>query len=148
MPFNTNNVDLTVNANSLYGLNSLLTTLPANQAEDLFGSDADLRGIYKNVTNLLYYGINSGIVLKRIDLVLTYYPSEFDFYWFVSRNVHLLRSTKINTGSLPYPEMDYALSVLEEVMLNKGIQQILSLAHYTDNNSSIYWEGFLGNYAN
>jgi len=120
MPFNTNNVDLTVNANSLFGINNLLTTLPFEEASALF--DDDLRGIYLNATNLLEYGISSGLVLSRPDLVLTYYPSVYDFFWFVSRNIHMLRTIKANNGSLPFPELEVNLETLEKVMLNEGTE--------------------------
>jgi len=118
MPFHTNNVDLTVNANSLFGLNHvLLAEGKIDEAQNLF--DQDLRGIYVNVTNLLAFGISSGIVLNRTDLALTYYPSEYDFYWFVARNVHLLRSAKeANNGNLPFEEMEYALETLNGAMAN------------------------------
>ncbi|KAL4426332.1 hypothetical protein ABPG74_011484 [Tetrahymena malaccensis] len=145
-PFHTNNVDLTVNANSLFGLNSLLTTLSKEEAENLFSNDLDLKGLHRNVTNLLAYGIQSGIVLSRPDLALTYYPSEYDFYWFVARNVHLLRTAKQN-NKLFFDELEYCLSTLEDSLLNIGIQQLIDQSQ-TDDQGNVFWEGFLGNYAN
>lgn len=149
MPFNTNNVDMTVNANSLFGLNSLLTTLPIDEANNLF--DEGLKGIYKNVTSLLSYGISSGIVLERPDLALTYYPSEYDFYWFVGRNIHLLANAKLasKNNTLPFPELEECLKTLSSIMTKVGFNQLLNLAKSDGTaNNRIYWEGFLGNYGN
>lgn len=48
----------------------------------------------RNVTNLLAWAIESNIINIRTDLALTYYPSVYDFYWFVARNVFLLNNNK------------------------------------------------------
>lgn len=108
----------------------------------------ELRGMHLNTTHLLEYGIRSGIVMNRTDLALTYYPSEFDFFWFVARNVHLLRSHKLAKGSLPFSELELCLSTLQSAMEEQGVQQLLSVAHSTEFGTQIYWEGFMGNYAN
>ncbi|XP_056012965.1 uncharacterized protein LOC125647004 isoform X2 [Ostrea edulis] len=81
MPFNVNNVDITVAANAIYGLtNGILTGLvPMSVMED-----PDIQQIYLNTSALIAYEINTNLT-DRKDLALTYYPSEFEFYWFVSR---------------------------------------------------------------
>ena len=89
-PLNINNVDMTVNANCLYGLNTFLMNFDNNITDSLF--DDELKQLYLNVTNFVIYGIESGIILKRPDLALTYYPSKFNFYWFVSRNYNYLKN--------------------------------------------------------
>lgn len=88
MPFGTNNVDVTVNANSLLGLNSLLITMPDVETEVFF--DDEIKGMMLNVTNLLIWAIETNIVNIRPDLALTYYPSIYNFYWFVARNAKYL----------------------------------------------------------
>ncbi|KAL4433134.1 hypothetical protein ABPG74_010829 [Tetrahymena malaccensis] len=146
-PFHTNNVDLTVNANAIFGLNSVLSTIPKEEADELFLQDEDLRTLYRNSTMLLEYGIESRIVLDRVDLALTYYPSEYNFYYYVARNVHFLRFVKErNNGTLPYSDMEFCFQTLQSAMLGKGLDQLLELAHESD--SEVYWESFLGNYAN
>ena len=40
----------------------------------------------RDITDLLVYVIQDAI-LRRPDLILLYYPSIYDFYWFVARNV-------------------------------------------------------------
>lgn len=144
MPFHTNNVDLTVNANSLFGLNSLLITLPEAEARKLF--DAELRDLHKNVTSLLIYGIESGIVQNRPDLALVYYPSNYDFYWFVTRNIHALRTAKLE-GRIHFKELEECLEKLEITMMKEGVEQLMNLSD-RKTKGLISWEGFLGNFAN
>lgn len=45
-----------------------------------------------NSTNLLKWAIDNEIVLTRPDLSLTYYPSVYDFYWFVARLYNFLKN--------------------------------------------------------
>ena len=49
MPFNTNNVDLTVNANALFGVSQFL--LYHQDADKIF--DSDMRKMYQDITKLL-----------------------------------------------------------------------------------------------
>ena len=56
-----------------------------------------------DTTDFIKWGIESGIVLRRPDLSLTYYPSVFDFYWFVARNLAYLKG--IEDESLRFPEL-------------------------------------------
>jgi hypothetical protein len=43
----------------------------------------------RDVSDLLVYAIDQGVD-RRPDLILMYYPSKYDFYWFVARIVGLL----------------------------------------------------------
>ena len=49
-----------------------------------------MKDLYKSMADLVVWSIESGEILLRPDLAMTYYPSDYDFYWFVARTVHLL----------------------------------------------------------
>jgi hypothetical protein len=93
MPFNTNNVDLSVNANSLFGLSLFLQNYDRGEVEKIF--DSELRKMFSDVCSFLKWGIVSEIILRRPDLSLTYYPSVPDFYWFVARLYNFLKNEKV-----------------------------------------------------
>ncbi len=48
-----------------------------------------------DTTDLLDFVIRQ-VIEVRPDLILMYYPSQYDFYWFVSRIVSLLNRMKNN----------------------------------------------------
>ena len=50
----------------------------------------DLKQMVHDTVDLIEYVIET-LANKRLDLVLVYYPSKYDFYWFVSRTVSLLK---------------------------------------------------------
>jgi hypothetical protein len=43
----------------------------------------------RDIADLLVYVIEDAIS-RRPDLILMYYPSKYDFYWFVGRTLGLL----------------------------------------------------------
>ena len=94
MPIGVNNVDLSVTANTLFGITSLLLQVDLETAAEYF--DEEIAQIYSDSTDLLVYAINAGYIQNRPDLALTYYPSEYDFYWFVARTYMLLKKNKDN----------------------------------------------------
>ena len=86
IPIYLNNIDLSVNANIMYGLNNFL--LFHEDASKVF--DEELKMMYVNTTNVMVDCILSNYTESRPDLTLLYYPSTYDFYWFIARNIHLL----------------------------------------------------------
>lgn len=82
MPFDLNNVDASVNANFLFGL--------IFQMRNGYKPEVETRVMIRDVTDLLVYTIQDAIE-RRPDLILMYYPSKYDFYWFVARIVALLQ---------------------------------------------------------
>jgi len=62
MPFHTNNIDLTVNANSLFGLTQFMLTYPNTTYADEIIFDSDIKQLYTNVTSLLVWAIESDII--------------------------------------------------------------------------------------
>lgn len=82
MPFYVNNVDASVNSNFLFGL------LYQIKSKTVI-LNPELRQMMRDISDLLVYVISEAVD-KRPDLILMYYPSKYDFYWFVARIVCLL----------------------------------------------------------
>ncbi len=97
MPFETNNVDATVSANFLFGLTFQIMSDSIKPSE----LPSDLKLMIHNTVDLIEYVIDT-VSKGRLDLILVYYPSKYDFYWFVARIVNLLKRN-LNT-KLQNPE--------------------------------------------
>ena len=93
MPFKVNNVDATVAANFLFGLcyQLIMKEVVLNP---------DLEQMMLDTTDLLVFTVTE-MLKERPTLILVYYPSKFDFYWFVSRIVHLLKRHPNSEDPLP-----------------------------------------------
>jgi hypothetical protein len=109
MPFSNNNVDASVCANVLFGISYLVLN---NELE--LSRVPELENLVKDTADLLVYVVENKISL-RPDLALVYYPSKYDFFWFVSRIVNLYK----RQPSLPKPFDDIYKKLLK-VMKGKG----------------------------
>ena len=134
MPFDVNNVDLTVSVNVLYGLTAAVLS-DMQDPNSWFDDEAQM--IYLNTTSLVMYEISNNFS-SRPDLALTYYPSVFNFYWFTSRILNLLNSH----DQLPYPVMQTVKRRMSSTMRGAGTNDILRRA--TRHNDFIYFDDFLG----
>eukprot|EP01116_Phalansterium_solitarium_P022581 TRINITY_DN7514_c0_g1_i2.p1 TRINITY_DN7514_c0_g1~~TRINITY_DN7514_c0_g1_i2.p1 ORF type:complete len:640 (+),score=224.14 TRINITY_DN7514_c0_g1_i2:132-2051(+) len=140
MPFNTDNVDLCVVANFLYGSShAVVQGLNNGRARAFFESNTEFQNLYLSAAKLLSWGIMSGTVAARPDISLLYYPSLYDFMWMVSRTAFLLNQ---NAASLP-PQMSQALQLLGDAMQSAGTAKLLELAQ-SDAKHGTYWDDFLG----
>jgi hypothetical protein len=74
MDFNLNNVDVTVVANSVYGITSG-SIFNVNGFGDLFLNDKDLVSIYLNSTKFISWAFSTNFS-SRPDLAQIYYPSK------------------------------------------------------------------------
>ena len=83
MPFKSNNVDASVCANFLFGLAHQVIAGEVQLTDEL-------KQMMLDTTDLIQFTINK-IINKRPSLILVYYPSKYDFYWFVARLVNLLK---------------------------------------------------------
>ena len=135
MPFNVNNVDLTVSVNVLYGLTAAVLS---DMEDPKSWFDDEVQMIYLNTTSLVMYEISNNFS-SRPDLALTYYPSVFNFYWFTSRVLNLLNSY----DQLPYPVMQTVRESMTTTLRGVGTEDILRRA--TRHGNSIYFDDFLGN---
>jgi hypothetical protein len=88
MPFNLNNVDVTVAANSIYGITSA-SLFNLNNFGDLFVQTPELIQTYLNSTRFITWAIHSNFS-GRPDLAQVYYPSTYNFLWYASRTLFLL----------------------------------------------------------
>ena len=77
----------------------------------------------RDITDLLVYVLNDAID-RRPDLILMYYPSKYDFYWFVARILGLLERMPRNDE-----ELQYAYEQLSTVMREKATERILKEKH-------------------
>lgn len=138
MPFRTNNVDASVCANFLFGICYQIL------AEEIsLESKPELLQMTLNTVELLEFTVEE-ILQKRPTLMLVYYPSKYDFYWFIARIVHLL---KRNSDHLPEP-LGEIKERLEKLMKGLGTEQILKSAKIEPgvDLDRVYWVEFLGNY--
>lgn len=134
MPFSVNNVDATVNANFLFGL---IYQILSGEIEL---KDDELKQMMFNSVEFLQFTIKQ-LITKRPDLILVYYPSRYDFYWFVARNVQLLKRYH---ERLP-EDLISIQNRLESLMKDIAIPRILKEVKKEKDNW--YWTEFLGNFA-
>ncbi|KAK3776415.1 hypothetical protein RRG08_023768 [Elysia crispata] len=139
MPFNINNVDVTVAADVVFGLTSaVLSGLLDKSALD----DKELAQIYLNTSSLLAYEMANNLT-SRPDLALTYYPSVLESYWFVAKTVSVME-TALKSGPLPSPIMKEVYTMLKDVCLGAITKDILSKAQY-EFEEKYFFDDFLGN---
>ena len=134
MPFNIDNVDLTVSVNVLYGLTAAVLS---DMEDPKSWFDDEVQAIYLNTTSLVMYEISNNFS-SRPDLALTYYPSVFNFYWFTSRVLNLLNSY----DQLPYPVMQTVKEYMTTTLHGVGTEDILRRA--TRQDQYVYFDDFLG----
>ena len=80
---------------------------------------------------------------KRLDLVLVYYPSKFDSYWFVSRTVSLLkRYSNSKLLNEEYSDFRMVYERLQKLMKEHGTKNVLKdkkEEQSKNGESVIYW---------
>jgi len=155
MPFNVNNVDLSVCANTIYGISRLYLSRCNNsgynnnniKSEDRskdscswFENDKLLQQTLLDSSRLLSWALDSGRITERPDLALLYYPAIYDFYWFVSRTVSLVNN--YNSSSALHPVLDTVGRLLTLAMRKSGTKQLLSLGG--KEGDLAFWDDFLG----
>eukprot|EP00742_Colponemidia_sp_Colp-10_P006691 GILJ01007172.1.p1 GENE.GILJ01007172.1~~GILJ01007172.1.p1 ORF type:complete len:666 (+),score=82.46 GILJ01007172.1:34-2031(+) len=142
MPFNVNNVDASVVANNLFGIVSALLLEHTGAPVEWF--DDDMNQIVADSAKLLAWILNTNALANRPDLVLLYYPSAFDFYFFVARLCHLLRFPPVYVdGDTAFQRVARSLiDILHDPLKVHGTQQLLSRAIVDD--SFAYWDDIIG----
>ena len=96
MPFNVNNVDASVVANTIQGITRTLLYAPPGSTTWF---DEEIQQIYTHSVDLVAWVINQRLLDERPDIVLLYYMGNYNFYWFVSRTVYLLNSVEQTLSS-------------------------------------------------
>ena len=142
MPFNTNNIDLTVSSNVVYGLTAAVL---GGMGDPKQWFDEDVQMIYENTTDLLAWGIERNFS-SRPDIALTYYPSVYNFYWFTARTLNLIQSYMASHhGSLPFPVLGTVKDRLLDVMKNTVSPKVVKMATPDQQNATVYFDDFMGN---
>eukprot|EP01015_Nassula_variabilis_P018703 TRINITY_DN3078_c0_g1_i1.p1 TRINITY_DN3078_c0_g1~~TRINITY_DN3078_c0_g1_i1.p1 ORF type:complete len:315 (-),score=55.91 TRINITY_DN3078_c0_g1_i1:95-1039(-) len=134
VPFHTNNVDLSVNANVLFGLTLHFLNVDRGDRQKF----DIVKDLYVDIAKFLKWAVERGVAFERPDLSLVYYPSKFDFYWFLARSYAALKAEK----DLPFPEMEEVFEILSQLLTTTATNQILE-----EQGNEGYWQEFLGNYA-
>ncbi len=98
MPFNVNNVDVTVSANAIFGMTSASVD-NINNFGTLFMKSEDMQQIYLNTTRFISWAIESNFS-SRPDLAQVYYPSKYNFLWYTSRTLFFLENEFQNYENL------------------------------------------------
>lgn len=139
IPGSMNNVDITVSANVLYGItNAILSGLVTAEVLE----DKEIQQIYLNTSTMIAFQINTNFS-SRPDLALTYYPSEFEFYWFVARTYSQLKRRESMEG-LPHWAMRSVLEELKDVLKGNMTTRTLNKNPQSEGPDMIFYDDFLG----
>ncbi|PVD26733.1 hypothetical protein C0Q70_14411 [Pomacea canaliculata] len=137
MPFEINNVDVTVSANVVNGLTTAVLSglLPADSLDEPL-----LKQVYVNTTAMIVAQISDHLQ-ERPDLELTYYPSAFEFYWFVARTLSVMETAMLNR-TLP-PAMQEVYPLLKAALETSMTQDVIAKAQQ-EGEEMIFFDDFLG----
>jgi hypothetical protein len=139
MPFNLNNVDLAVCANTVAGIvNAVLEEV--SEPEKWF--DDDLKNLLLNTSSIISHVIDSGLITQRPDIIILYYPSLFTFYWFVGRTVFSIENA-LQAGKTVPAELKLVHDMLSNSLKSAATEDILSKVHHSG--FGVYFDDFLGN---
>jgi hypothetical protein len=97
MPFNLNNIDVTVGANVLYGITSAII-YDLFDFKDYFNQDMQV--LYLSTGSLISWSIKNSMK-NRPDLAQVYYPSNYNFLWYGSRSLFLLELVRQQNQIIP-----------------------------------------------
>jgi len=131
-----NNLDLSVQANAVYGIVSAVI-------ENLDGSrwfDFETQDLAYDAVDLMTWAIRNGNLLTRPDLALLYYPPIYSFYWFTSRTLRILNERQ---DKLPFSILEDIREKLDDALKNYATNQILNLAKKQADFT--FFDDFLGN---
>lgn len=137
-PFNVNNIDLSVLTNFLFGISS--HAIHRNDFE--LNNHPMIQQMMLNASEIIRCALMNDIEMDRPDLSLVYYPSVYDFYWFISRTSFLLRNSKYSNSVLSTISNSLYKSLTTYVT-----PKIIKLAQSTENGKNeFYWDDFLGDF--
>ncbi|XP_022091387.1 uncharacterized protein LOC110979682 isoform X2 [Acanthaster planci] len=99
--------------------------------------------VYENTTSFIEWVIDSGTVTSRPDLALTYYPSRYNFYWFVARTRFLIANRLAGRALPPFPSLRFVYEHLNRALQSRVTSDILAEAK-TEGGKWAYFDDFLG----
>ncbi|CAF1219036.1 unnamed protein product [Rotaria sp. Silwood1] len=135
MPFNLNNVDVTVGANVLYGITSAII-YDLVDFKDYFNQD--MQTLYLSTASLIAWSIKNSMK-NRPDLAQVYYPSHYNFLWYGSRSLFLLELARRQGKTIP-DIFNRVYSILADVYRNDVVKFFQD--HVRSDKSS--YDDFLG----
>ena len=139
MPFEINNIDVTVAANGVFGTTS--TILNGLVGADIL-DDPEIKQIYLNTSSMIAHMIKTNFS-SRHDLALLYYPSAFEFYWFVARIFGQLQR-RAREGPLPHPALETVRKLLDKVLHNHMTSAVLNATKKDQSDETVYYDDFIG----
>lgn len=157
MPFNMNNVDVTVGANSIYGI-AAGAIYNINGFGDAFLKSPKLIQTYLNTTRFISWAIKTNFT-SRPDLAQVYYPSRYNFMWYASRSLFLINNELRKLASPTEYQIEQAfldnLGALKDILIEaRGYLQdafendvtayLFANAVNGSTQSSTYFRDFLG----
>jgi hypothetical protein len=140
MPFGVNNIDGSVAANVLFGLTSaylhdyaseIKDTRNVNESNSPNWFDAGTKKLYGDTSRMLNWIIKNDLMSQpEISReVLLYYPSVYDFYYFVARANHLLENPAVfGVQQLKDVTLVNAKNELSNGLENEATYQLLARA--------------------
>jgi hypothetical protein len=143
MPFNVNNVDVTVCANSIYGITSA-TLYDINGFQKEFLDSLDFQQLYLNTTKFITWAVETNYT-SRPDLALVYYPSVYNFLWYTSRTLFLLENELDNVSDLKLKGIfQEAKDYLSTAFEGAATDFLLKNVNYDEASKGTYFDDFLG----
>lgn len=143
MPFNVNNIDVTVCANSIYGITDA-AIIDLNGFRSIFLKSDQIQQIYLNTTKFISWAIQTNFT-NRPDLAQVYYPSTYNFLWYTSRTFFLIEN-EFRASNIPKSLANLfseAKDYLSEALENGATKFFLTKAQ-KDKDGYIFFEDFLG----
>lgn len=145
MPFNLNNVDVTVGANSIYGITAG-SIYNVNGFTESFLKSPKMIQTYLNTTRFIAWAINSNFT-SRPDLAQVYYPSKFNFMWYASRTLFLIENQLQNNQQQLIGDLQRILAEAKgylQVAFENRVSNLLLATAIKDSVDTAYFVDFLG----
>eukprot|EP00058_Branchiostoma_floridae_P009045 XP_002594533.1 hypothetical protein BRAFLDRAFT_87756 [Branchiostoma floridae] len=98
--------------------------------------------IYLNTTAMIAWAVTSETIFTRPDLVMTYYPSLYNFLWYSSRTLFLLQSNQDKLQD--YPDCVKDVQQLLTTTFRYHVTHRLMSSAQTDKEKESFFDDFLG----
>lgn|GEM_PF-4501473 len=133
IPLNMNNVEPSVCANAMLGLNAELLVPPRREHPPQ--PSAEFIRCYRDTGRLLCWVVERDLLAQTPDIVLLYYPNALNYYRFLAANLRLLDDGAAR-APLPWSFMAEWRQQLGPVLRGPGTRQLLArMEHET------FWPG-------
>jgi hypothetical protein len=134
VPLNMNNVEPTVCANFLFGWHKFVLSV---LGEDALFSDSTFWESYRQTADLLCWLVNNNLIETYVDIMFLYYPTVYQFYWSMARNLHLLENAA-RQAAISQVAVDQVRREWGEALRAAGTRQLLAMKE--DTLGICYWQ--------